>query len=128
MEPKIEPIRLRAHHIDLALNYAREYGSRDPAPEDFRPCYGKKYVEKYGELCRKILAGNTPITITDQHDDFCEDCGCKRDDGCEHSDFFLLEMSIIQADKNISKRYGLVLGRTYEGADFLKALGISSRY
>lgn len=126
MQDEKIPIKLRGHHIELLERYHRIYKNSSPNPKDFHSHYGTEYIEKYIDLCKKVMNGENRITIIDSRDDFCLSCGCRENDGCLHENFFEHEMSIAQADNVIAKKYGMEIGRTYDGLEFLKVLGVTS--
>lgn len=122
MELKEGPIKLRGHHINLIRGYDWKYMFSSPSEEQFNPEYGKEYRKRYTELCNTILEGMTQIMLVDYYDDFCINCNCKSNNGCIHDGEIDLERIISRSDHIVANNFGMEIGKTYSGEDFLRRL------
>jgi hypothetical protein len=116
----MEPINLRGHHIHNLRGY-----KFDPSAFcDIHITRNYEHQLKVIEIYNKILEGTISIIIIDSHDDICYSCPCKCEGGCLHEDGFEPAEDAAQADRSVAERFGIEIGKTYEGMEFLKIVNI----
>ena len=81
--------------------------------------YGKKYIQNYIEVLKKISSSNLRVKIVDTLDDICSHCDVQRDRKCDNAAAALY-------DKNQAQEYGLEINKIYTSRQILEQINKTS--